>query len=238
MKRRVTIQRPLGEALQFHRLVGREALSQAYAFDLDVLGSNAIDAKALLGKPATVVMGNTLLRKFIGVGKSTVCLARRQKLGWLAAGACALLVGCSDEMVPASVMGYNHMSDWGIESFTVDGAGGPNITPEAGGGKSSCCARIPVRWHAGMKVKVRWSYDTTQGGPRPPPPQEAVVEIPEYSKRTGDIQAHFYPNHKVKVVVSNYGIEHPRYPMSEEDKLPWETSKQLLEYEKEGRLPE
>ncbi|CAN7544896.1 type VI secretion system Vgr family protein [Variovorax paradoxus] len=57
MKRRVTIQTPLGEALQFHRLAGREALSQAYAFDLDLLGSsNAIDPAALLGKPATVVM--------------------------------------------------------------------------------------------------------------------------------------------------------------------------------------
>ncbi|RRH92486.1 type VI secretion system tip protein VgrG [Variovorax beijingensis] len=57
MKRRVTIQTPLGEALQFHRLAGREALSQAYAFDLDLLGSsNAIDPAALLGKPATVAM--------------------------------------------------------------------------------------------------------------------------------------------------------------------------------------
>ncbi|AGU51056.1 type VI secretion system, Vgr family protein [Variovorax paradoxus B4] len=57
MKRRVTIQTPLGEALQFHRLVGREALSQAYVFDVDLLSrSNAIDSAAVLGKPATVVM--------------------------------------------------------------------------------------------------------------------------------------------------------------------------------------
>lgn len=89
-----------------------------------------------------------------------------------------------------------------------------------------------------MKVNVRWSYDATQGGPQPPPPQEAMVELPEYSSEAGSIQAHFYPNHKVKVVVSVYGIGHPRYPMGEEDKFPWETSKQLLEYEKEGRLPE
>ena len=53
--RRVTIATPVGEALQFHRLVGREALSQAYAFDVDLLGrSNAIEPKALLGKTATV----------------------------------------------------------------------------------------------------------------------------------------------------------------------------------------
>ena len=89
-----------------------------------------------------------------------------------------------------------------------------------------------------MKVKVQWSYDTTQGGPRPPPSQEAEVEIPEYSSEAGSIQAHFYPNHKVKVVVSNYGIRHPRYPMSDEDKLPWKTREDLLEDERQGRLPE
>ncbi|WP_261380256.1 type VI secretion system Vgr family protein [Variovorax beijingensis] len=57
MRRRVILHSRLGDALQFHRLAGREALSQAYAFDLELLGSsNAIDAKALLGKTATVVM--------------------------------------------------------------------------------------------------------------------------------------------------------------------------------------
>lgn len=57
MKRRVTIQTPLGDALKFHRLVGREALSQAYAFDVDLLGStNALDPTVLLGKAATVTV--------------------------------------------------------------------------------------------------------------------------------------------------------------------------------------
>uniref|UniRef100_C5CNC9 Type VI secretion system Vgr family protein n=1 Tax=Variovorax paradoxus (strain S110) TaxID=543728 RepID=C5CNC9_VARPS len=57
MRRRVTLHSPLGDALQFYRLAGREALSQAYAFDLDLLGSsNALDPKSILGKPAAVVM--------------------------------------------------------------------------------------------------------------------------------------------------------------------------------------
>jgi hypothetical protein len=57
MKRRVTIETPLGEMLQFRQLVGREALSQLYAFDIQLLGRhNSIKPKALLGKPATVVM--------------------------------------------------------------------------------------------------------------------------------------------------------------------------------------
>ncbi|WP_295986941.1 type VI secretion system Vgr family protein [uncultured Variovorax sp.] len=57
MTRRVSIQTPLGDALQFHRLTGREALSQLYDFDVELLGSsNGIDAKTLLGKTATVAM--------------------------------------------------------------------------------------------------------------------------------------------------------------------------------------
>ena len=57
MSRRVTIQTPLGDALQFHRLTGREALSQAYVFDVDLLGNNnAIDPKALLGKASTIAI--------------------------------------------------------------------------------------------------------------------------------------------------------------------------------------
>ncbi len=57
MTRRVTIQTPLGKALQFHRLAGREALSRLYDFEVDLLGnSNGIDAKMLLGKPATVAV--------------------------------------------------------------------------------------------------------------------------------------------------------------------------------------
>lgn len=57
MTRRVTIATPAGDALQFHRLAGREALSQPYIFDVDLLGShNAIDPKALLGKSASVAI--------------------------------------------------------------------------------------------------------------------------------------------------------------------------------------
>ncbi|MFS2100437.1 type VI secretion system Vgr family protein [Variovorax sp. Varisp85] len=57
MTRRVTIATPAGDALQFHRLAGREALSQPYTFDVDLLGShNAIDPKALLGKSASVAI--------------------------------------------------------------------------------------------------------------------------------------------------------------------------------------
>jgi type VI secretion system secreted protein VgrG len=55
--RRVTIQTPLGDTLQFHRLVGTEALSSPYLFEVDLFAAtNAIAPKALLGKHATVAI--------------------------------------------------------------------------------------------------------------------------------------------------------------------------------------
>ncbi|HEX7866854.1 MAG TPA: type VI secretion system tip protein TssI/VgrG [Variovorax sp.] len=67
MTRRVTIQTPMGEALQFRQLVGREALNQLYAFEVDLLGSsNSVDPKMLLGKPATVAVKTEGGTRYLG----------------------------------------------------------------------------------------------------------------------------------------------------------------------------
>ncbi|WP_415842057.1 hypothetical protein, partial [Paracidovorax anthurii] len=56
MSRRVTIQTPLGEQLQFRRLRGREDISQLFSLDIELQSEDKdIDPKALLGKNATVV---------------------------------------------------------------------------------------------------------------------------------------------------------------------------------------
>jgi hypothetical protein len=82
-----------------------------------------------------------------------------------------------------------------------------------------------------MKAHITWAYDTTQGGPAPPPPQEADIEIPRYTDETlGNIQVHFYPDHRIKVIVSPYGIESPCGPLSEAEKAPWSTDRGLIEY--------
>ena len=57
MTRRVTIQTPLGQALQLRQLRGQEALSELYALDIDLLSTDkGLDPKAVLGKSATVVV--------------------------------------------------------------------------------------------------------------------------------------------------------------------------------------
>lgn len=70
---------------------------------------------------------------------------------------------------------------------------------------------------------MSWAYGYGKEGPgSQPPPQEAEVEIPEYTEQNlGTVQVHFYPNHRIKVVVSRFGLGHPLYPMSAEDQLPW-----------------
>lgn len=151
----------------------------------------------------------------------------------------AAVTACGEDTVTASVGGYNHMPDRSILSFSVDSAGGSNLGPESGETGSTCCAALPKRWHPGMRARVTWAYGSSDRNAPEPPIHEALVEIPEYpDKRAGSVQVHFYPDHQVKVVVARYGIEHPRYPMSAKDKLPWETSRQLIEYEKQGTLPE
>ncbi len=143
-------------------------------------------------------------------------------------GFAVLLTACdNNEMLAGDVTGYNHMPDsgWSIAGFTVNGAGGPNIQPESGGGKFSCCMSFPKHWPPGMKARVRWFYNHKASDPEatPPPPQEAEVEIPEYTPKTaGAVNVHFYSDHRIKVVISRYSIEHPRYPMSAEDKKPWD----------------
>lgn len=57
MKRRVTIQTPLGDQLKFRQLQGSEEISQLFTLDVDLLSeSKSIDPKALLGKNATIVV--------------------------------------------------------------------------------------------------------------------------------------------------------------------------------------
>lgn len=148
----------------------------------------------------------------------------RTAMQWLAPFlVMGLIVSCLDNKATVEVSGYNHMKDQSIAGFSVNGAGGPNIGPESGGGKFNCCIEIPKRWHRGMKAKVEWSYGYGIEGPgSQPPPQEAVVDIPEYtSENLGTLQVHFYDNHRVKVVVSKWALGNAEYPLPKEDWAPW-----------------
>src|SRR5450830_56426 len=153
----------------------------------------------------------------------------------LGLGLLASLSGCAKEMIPVSVTGYNHMKDESIAGFSVNGGSGGNLAPESADEGGMCCVSIPERWRPGMKATVTWEYGYSSRDSGPPfPPQKVVVDIPEYTpENLGNVQVHFYSNHRIKVVVSRYGIRGPAYPMSSEDMLPWKVREDLIEYYKE-----
>lgn len=131
---------------------------------------------------------------------------------------------CSDSTNAVSLRGYNHMKVLAIRIFTVNGAMGPNVDTESGGGET-CCVTIPKQWRPGLKAKVSWSYDQNDDVASPlPPSQTAEVDIPEYHF-VGAVHVHFYEKHKIKIVVSKCSPRHPFYPMTAADLAPWQPSR-------------
>lgn len=121
----------------------------------------------------------------------------------LALGACTLGNNASVEL-----SGLNY-TDTGISAFSVDGADGPGIYPNGGGGKFVCCVMVPRRWREGMSVTVRWTHDERLTNSW----KERVVSVPKYAENDlGGFVVHFYPNDVVKVLVTTKIVGHPDYP--------------------------
>jgi hypothetical protein len=114
---------------------------------------------------------------------------------------------------------------------------GPDVDPESGGGKLTCCVMLPATWRPGLHVKVQWKYaQQTELSPILPS-QTAELEVPKYGKSVGDLHVHFYGDHKVKIVVSNCTVMHPFYPMDKESLRPWKarrSKEEHLKWEKEA----
>ena len=154
---------------------------------------------------------------------------------------CALLLltltGCTPSKsytLPAPIKGYNHTSA-GINHFSVNGAGGPNIGPHQGGGKQSCCGELPRQWRPGLKVLVKWEKDSDPYayGKWPEPMfseawskrmeehrsrythHQATVDVPYYDQNVCSIKAHFLPCDQVQVNTTCLTPEHPDYPYKE-----------------------
>ena len=143
------------------------------------------------------------------------------------------LQGCADSLpdrLGAPIEGYSHTSA-AINRFSVNGNGGPNISPYGGGGKQNCCATLPVKWHAGLTVVVEWEkdpnpYDSVNW---PDPPfsdawskaareheakytrHRAVVAVAPYEE-LGLVNVHFLPCNQVAVSAGATYPGRPDYP--------------------------
>lgn len=150
---------------------------------------------------------------------------------------CALLMtSCKERSVGVGVVGFNHTNDKYINTFSVNGAPGPNVGPKEGGGKKMCCVSLPAEWRPGMQVKIWWQYGRLKDDDPALPPRQIELDVPKYGKSVGDVHVHFYANDKIKLVISNCDAEHPFYPLDKESLLPWKADRskeEHLKWEKE-----
>ncbi|WP_228758827.1 DUF3304 domain-containing protein [Pseudomonas mucoides] len=145
-------------------------------------------------------------------------------VGMLCVSAC----NAGPEMVSAPVTGYNHTSAE-IIRFSINGAGGPRIPANQGGGEVFC-GTLPVQWNPGIRAIIEWDKD-------PKPYQSlkrdqygqivkeaavrhssgyshhtATVEIPKYAEKLCALQVHFLPCDQVKVSTTCFTPGNPNYP--------------------------
>ncbi|SPA55460.1 conserved exported protein of unknown function [Cupriavidus taiwanensis] len=128
--------------------------------------------------------------------------------------ACSKSEGRADDMAASSITAYNHTPDY-IHQFYVNDAWGGNSFAYGGGGGFVCCVTYPRKWHEGLTATVRWTTSSSDpnatGDAAVGKWHEAIVSIEKYDK-PGNVNVHFLPNGKVRIIISSKGAGHPDYP--------------------------
>jgi hypothetical protein len=110
-------------------------------------------------------------------------------------------------MLTPGVTGYNHTSE--EITFSVNNQAGGYLMPHSGGGKSSCCVTLPLKWTAGTKVKVLWQKGLEK--------TERVVDVdvPAYAPdKVGALNVHFLRTGEIKVFATMLDLRHVDYPLT------------------------
>jgi hypothetical protein len=162
---------------------------------------------------------------------STVCQ-------WLGGCFLALLAGCSvgeSKFLGGNLGGVNHTSA-AINYFSVNGYGGPNISPHGSRG-GMCCAMLPRQWRPGLKLKVEWETDPNPNARLPAlgtdeyraayaihkanyQQHSAIVDLPAYETETlCSLKVHFLPCNQIKVTTACMAYGQPGYPIKEPLKM-------------------
>jgi hypothetical protein len=141
------------------------------------------------------------------------------------------LIGCStaeNEMAGGNIQAVNHTLS-AINWLSVNGY------RAHGGGGSSCCIIMPIKWRAGLKAIVEWEVDPDPYAYSQWPPlgtegyraaqakhranyqhHKAIVEIPEWpGSDSCDLKVHFLPCNRVKVTTACTVTGQPNYPIKE-----------------------
>jgi hypothetical protein len=127
------------------------------------------------------------------------------------------LAGCEEKPKPAerayvTMTGHNYTEDY-IHQFYVEGAWGGNVRAYGGGGKFTCCVGVPRYWRPGLTATVRWTTSSSIPGTHSGETwHEEIVAIDPYEKAGGSMNTHFFPDNKVRLIVSEMGPSAEKYP--------------------------
>lgn len=110
----------------------------------------------------------------------------------------------------ASISGYNHNEDY-IHRFFINETWGGNVFAYSGGGKFVCCINYPREWRRDLNATVRWSTSASKPNPYTGTTwHEQVVPIERYDQ-LGDLNVHFLPGNKVRLIISQGSPGFPGY---------------------------
>ena len=140
------------------------------------------------------------------------------------------LLGCrfaESKTVAGNIAAINHVEGTAINWFSVNGY------RAHGGGGSSCCIIMPVKWRPGLEVEIEWEVDPNSSAEMPSVTSNkfhevyakhaenyrvhrAVVAVPEWpEKKSCSLNVHFLTCNRVEVTTSCWVYGHPSYPLQE-----------------------
>lgn len=120
----------------------------------------------------------------------------------------------------AAVVGVHHLGpDYRIGNFYINKSIRDSVGEGWGGGSRRCCVNLPNKFSQKLKADVRWEVwrAVREGNSIVPTTNrvegifQAVVPVESYTD-IGDFYVHFFPNGRVRIVISQYspiGNLHP-----------------------------
>ena len=134
--------------------------------------------------------------------------------------ALSALSACSDQEM-GSITGVNHTGE-GIQSFSIDNAGGSSVGRYGISGVV-CCAAYPSKWSPELRVTVewersdcegRWNLCTVESARQDRWPHKTFKKNIPMEKYTdsGSIYVVFLPHDDVRIYITNYYPESKNFP--------------------------
>lgn len=131
----------------------------------------------------------------------------------LALGACAQplpkpVIQSAKVVFKADIGIVNHTEHY-IYSTSVNGVSGGHSHKMSAGIGNLCCVKLPMKWHPGLMVEVRW--DMPEGIKHIY--KSKIVEVEKYDEQ-GTLYVHFFPGDNVRVVVTNWVGASSKHPIA------------------------